>query len=766
MKRFLTHAPLALLALLPFAHAQEKDLAKLPKYQTPVPYAGSRDYHLTQNLGTTGARGWILGNSGDSHDSREILIKSIEPGSPADGVLEPYDIITGAAVPPNTPASSWKTAPAVKPFDSDARLSIARAITWAESDLGKGQLMLLRCRDGETETVAVELSVMGTYSDTAPFDCPKSATIVKNAAAFLASQMPADGYAPGVGEPHHANLLLATHDPQYLDHVRRSAIRMSELHTISDAGHETWRWGNTNTFLGEYYLATGDERVLPTIEGFAKVLTDGQCNPGTWGHRSVPNWTPPGYGSVNSTGLVCFYSLILGRQAGVTYSDKAIANSAGFYGKYAGRGNIPYGDHTPYFSTSNGGKGGKTALCFYMLDAHPAAQWFARLSASSNLKEFESGHSGNYFNQTWTPLGVQLTGRDNTIAFWKRFLSYRDLCRRRDGSYMTQPWPHKREGDLGTGNYVNRGPMWSTGGFALSYLSGSQRLAMLGRRDSCFAVDAPAELKPALDFFRIKDYETTISKAQELQKSADPRVAKLATQLEGVARRNMESIPLTLESMERNLKAGDLYTLKYQLLAIGSVLKPDDDRLAKFHEAMKAPNLEEILKNGAQFDRAIKGPGMEGEKGFNAIIPCADARGHGILKGLANKPDAPYGKAAVEALKDAHPVSLRAGKDITTLKAGPEHPPGKTHTLTQEFTLTDLDELDRLFLSCKMAKTLKVRLNGTLILDLTFERPAASPVNILLKPVTRELLENGNNTLVIDVTPGGPGFEVSLKRGG
>ena len=160
------------------------------------------------------------------------------------------------------------------------------------------------------------------------------------------------------------------------------------------------------------------------------IRDSGQCNPGTWGHRGVPDFIPPGYGSVNSTGIVCFYSLILGKQAGVTYSDQAIANSVSFYGKYAGRGNIPYGDHTPFYSTSNGGKAGKAALCFFMLDAYPASQWFARLSASSNLKEIESGHTGNYFNQTWTPLGVQLAGRQNTINYWKRFLSYRDMCRR------------------------------------------------------------------------------------------------------------------------------------------------------------------------------------------------------------------------------------------------------------------------------------------------------------------------------------------------
>ena len=108
MKRLLTHSQLALLALLPFAHAQEKDLAKLPEYQTPVPYAGSRDYHLTQNLGATGARGWIEGNKGHSHDSREILIKSVEPGSPAAGILQPYDLIIGAAVPPDTLMARWR----------------------------------------------------------------------------------------------------------------------------------------------------------------------------------------------------------------------------------------------------------------------------------------------------------------------------------------------------------------------------------------------------------------------------------------------------------------------------------------------------------------------------------------------------------------------------------------------------------------------------------------------------------------------------------
>ena len=62
-----------------------------------------------------------------------------------------------------------------------------------------------------------------------------------------------------------------------------------------------------------------------------------------------------------------------------------------------------------------------------------------------------------------------------------------------------------------------------------------------------------------------------------------------------------------------------------------------------------------------------------------------------------------------------------------------------------------------------MAKVLKVRLNGTLLLDMNLERPDARPVTILLKPVTHELLQPGKNSLIIEFQTGGEGFITSLK---
>ena len=181
----LTLSSLLLSLSLNPCQAQEKDLAKLPKYQTPFPYAGIRNWHVTQNLGATGARGWVYGHKTDTNEGREILVKSVVPGSPADGILQPYDVIVGAAVPPETPAATWKSAPAVKLFDADARLGFARAVTWAESDAGKGELKVMRSRNGKTETVTIKLPVMGTWADASPLQCPKSKKIVEQAAEFV-----------------------------------------------------------------------------------------------------------------------------------------------------------------------------------------------------------------------------------------------------------------------------------------------------------------------------------------------------------------------------------------------------------------------------------------------------------------------------------------------------------------------------------------------------------------------------------------------------
>jgi len=711
-----------------FGAEEVPQYSKLGKYETPVPYAGIRNWYVTQNLGATGARGWIYGHKGNTSKSREILIKSVEAGSPADGVLQAYDIILGAAA----------GSASAKEFMTDARLDLAKAITAAESKLAGGNLRLLVWRDGETRQVLVKLKVMDDYSDTAPFDCDKSFQVVADAADYLAGRMHADGFKDMTGATN-AMLLFACENDKYLDHVRRSAMRMGPNHTINDAGHESWRWGYCNLFLCEYYLATGDKRVLPTIEGYCKVIADGQCNPGTWGHKAVPDRKPPGYGSLNQAGLICFMSLVLGYECGVEFDGDVIKRSIEFYGGYAGKGGIPYGDHPPYNNATSNGKNGSAAVVFNMLGAEPSAQWFARLCCSANLGAFEGGHTGNYFNQTWSPLGASLAGRENYQKFMGRFNSYRDLARRWDGSFITQPVPEKREGDLGSINYVNKGPLWSTGGFALSYLADNKTLGVLGRKCSVFGKNCPKVLKPALELYYQKRFTDCRKAADEFCESSDELTKQMAVQLKTMAGRNIRSTLFTLADMHRNLAKGDVYLLGRQLEGIESIIDPKDKRLKKFYEAMKDSANAGAIKSGKEYYEYTFGHNSRCMKGFSQFLYSGM---HYKLVGLAQRGSEPYKRMAREWM-ESHPY-IQDRVDMTLV--------GAAKVGKNSFEVADPKKVKTLVLDWKAHGTLKVSLNGTKIVELTNENgnKRQGSLAIMLKPSTVELLKAGSNELTVE----------------
>lgn len=706
-----------------------QSLTKLDKYQTPVPYAGHRNWHVTQNLGVTGARGWVLGERGNSTASREILIKSVVPGSPADGILQPYDIIIGIGD---------------KSFSSDARITFAKALTAAEGTAKNGKLELLRWRDGKTETVTIKLPVMGDYCNTLPVKCPKTAKILKDATAMLAERMP-DGGFEGLQGALNTMLLYASEDPHYLDHVRRSAMAMGPNHKVSYAGHETWRWGYCNTFLAEYYLATGDKRVLPTIAEYCDKLAKGQCCPGTWGHRNVDNWIPPGYGSLNQSGLVCFVSMILGRQCGVPVDEKALKNSILFYGRYAGWGSVPYGDHPAGNGPTGNGKNGIAAVAFNILGAEAASRWFANLCASTNLIGFEGGHTGNFFNQTWSPIGASLAGNENYINFWERFNSYRDMCRIYGGGFMTQPWTHIREGDLGTGNYVRKGPMWTTGGYGLSYLGGTKRLAILGREKSVFGTDIPASLKPSLALYHDKKYKECIEKVAPLCNDSDQTTKSMAVQLKNISERNQKSIDLTLADMKKNLAVGDFYLVKAQLQGLEGFMSKDDPRLAEFYEVLKDPkNLEIIASRGNLYDRLFKGYTNEGLKGFSEYVPSPvnNSWTRSKISGLARSGKGFYQNKAKQWLAENPGIK----KNINLTK--PLKLTFKQPEVEVNFDVEDPSKIEDLILDWELKGQMNIELNDVVIYSETVGGKGGK-YSILLKPITKELLKKGVNVLKV-----------------
>ena len=175
------------------------------------------DRTRTYNLGATGLRGWIYTRPANFFEScqgrtttasRQILVTHVGAKSPADGVMRVDDVILGAGG---------------KPFTDDARKSIAMAIQEAEKEANGGILKLTRWRAGKTEEVQLKLRVMGTYSDTAPYDCPKSKRIFADACKVLEKE-PLDENLWGAV---NGLALLATGNPEYLPRVREFARKMA-----------------------------------------------------------------------------------------------------------------------------------------------------------------------------------------------------------------------------------------------------------------------------------------------------------------------------------------------------------------------------------------------------------------------------------------------------------------------------------------------------------------------------------------------------------
>jgi len=357
-------------------------------------------------------------------DARQIAVTQVEKPSPADGILETGDVLLGVGG---------------KPFSHDPRTEFGQALTAAESEAGGGNLTLTRWRAGKTEEVVVKLPVLGTYSATAPYDCPKSKRILEQGCEALAKEMASSSYKPNpIPRSLNALALLASGNPKYLPLVRKEAKWASDFSADS---MQTWYYGYTMLLLSEYAMATNDKSVMPGLKRLALEASNGQSIVGSWGHKFAgPDGRLVGYGMMNSPGAPLTISLVMARAAGVKDPalDRAIDRSAKLLRFYIGKGAIPYGDHNPWTQThEDNGKSGMVAVLFNVLGEENGAEFFSRMSLASHGPERDGGHTGNFFNITWALPGIALSGPQATGAWMKEFGAwYFDLARQPDGTFV------------------------------------------------------------------------------------------------------------------------------------------------------------------------------------------------------------------------------------------------------------------------------------------------------------------------------------------
>lgn len=129
----------------------------------------------------------------------DLTVITVEKGSPADGKLNPGDVIVGTAE---------------SNFQKDARPEIAAAIDLAESASKQGALDLVL---KNKKTVSLKLETLGDYAASAPWNCKKTDLIITQIAdQMVKSKSYANGQIP-IGWLG----LMATGEEKYMEIVKR-----------------------------------------------------------------------------------------------------------------------------------------------------------------------------------------------------------------------------------------------------------------------------------------------------------------------------------------------------------------------------------------------------------------------------------------------------------------------------------------------------------------------------------------------------------------
>lgn len=446
------------------------------------------------HLGPTGIIGYIPGGE---RQGDQIEVTRILPGSPAEGKMQWGDVILGVAGKDFQPGSNvpmamgkaiieaekeenqgklklkvWRDANFPKRFQrkdiagTDVDRLIDRAVSddslyeWKSDVEQEREASSPNFKDfpidAETIEVTLELEVMPPYSDTSPYDCPKTQNILENAWRVLEKQFKEGKIRANRSGSVAALALVASGKPEHRELVRewvRSPQASGWHPSIADqldinkpGGFVSWRMSFEGLDCAIYYHATGDEFVLPAIRAYAMHTAQGQSGAGSWGHTFAwPSFNGgelhgmnPGYGALNAAGNRCFMLIALAQKLGIDDPaiNEAVERSKQFFGSYYEKGAIPYGHHPAAASDDSNGKNVGVAFALKLLGDDERARWFAQMSNHASFTR-RSGHANDYFWH-YSPWAATLLGPKGTIASHRNLRWRFTLNRRHDGGFVNQ----------------------------------------------------------------------------------------------------------------------------------------------------------------------------------------------------------------------------------------------------------------------------------------------------------------------------------------
>ncbi len=394
-----------------------------------------------------------------------MQINNVEAGSPAEktGKLKKGQII--------------ESINGVVLKDIDPREILGDIITAAEAKDGKLNMKI----KGEG-VVTVQIPIMGAYSPTWPLNCKKSDMIVRNLAAVLAKQE----------KPRWGSVLflLSTGNDQDLEVVKRWMKNADSIY-----GNMNWATGYNGLGLCEYYLRTGDKTVLPVIKRLADQLKANMYS-GGWSGRGAPAafTYSTGSGQVHASGVNCMTFLLMAKLCGVEVDKYTFDQSFAQFYRFAGHGNVAYGNTDPEGGFRDNGKSSGLACALgaaALVDPRGEDTVFAKARDNSAMKAFyatnwfHAAHTGGGMGEIWHHAAMKKMREKRPKQYRSYFDTRRwvmELSRRHDGSIGIAGMDDRYDRSA-----TEQERSWGTF-FALTYTLPRKHLQLFGAPRSKFAV--------------------------------------------------------------------------------------------------------------------------------------------------------------------------------------------------------------------------------------------------------------------------------------
>lgn len=393
------------------------------------------------NLGPTGARAILKENS--------FVVKHVFPQSPADGNLKIDDEITGIDGKKLAKHTFGKFYGMKYDVGYEGPImDFGNAIEKSEGS--NGHLNLDIIRDGNAMEVTVKLKAIGKFSDTFPYHCAKSKMLAANAIDYVLDHQ--DEHSGCVHEKGTRALALLAHGKT--KEAKKLAHSWNKMPT-----EKSWTWFPSYQciFLSEYYLQTGDKRVLDTIRKLTERLYLSQVIDPELYKDSMHGGKPQarnflkggnghgariaGYGTMSITTLLAMLSWELAEDCGVEINEFNLnlaydcihthTHQSGYMGYRFGTG-----AYTPV------GRQGLSILVHQVAGDRDQQDYVKRVTKhlAKSKTRLNDGHGDNAQAVIWGLIGIQQSGDEKAtrevLDYNKAFIN---MARTHDGAFVIQP---------------------------------------------------------------------------------------------------------------------------------------------------------------------------------------------------------------------------------------------------------------------------------------------------------------------------------------